>query len=47
LGNVGADVSDILIAVPHRQTNHIQEAHIAIGHMICAMVEDNLCSPKQ
>lgn len=41
-----ADLSDILIAVPHRQTNHIQEAHIAIGHMICAMVEDNLCSPK-
>jgi len=42
-----AEACDILIAVPHRQTNHIQEAHIAIGHMICAMVEDNLCSPKQ
>lgn len=46
-GGKMAALSDILIAVPHRQTNHIQEAHIAIGHMICAMVEDNLCSPKR
>ena len=46
-GGQMAATSDILIAVPHRQTNHIQEAHIAIGHMICAMVEDNLCSPRQ
>jgi D-sedoheptulose 7-phosphate isomerase len=41
-----AEVSDILLTVPHDKTNHIQEAHIAIGHMICAMVEDNLCSRK-
>jgi D-sedoheptulose 7-phosphate isomerase len=46
-GGKMAELSDILIAVPHKQTNHIQEAHIAIGHMICAMVEDNLCSPKR
>jgi D-sedoheptulose 7-phosphate isomerase len=46
-GGKMAALSDILIAVPHQQTNHIQEAHIAIGHMICAMVEDNLCSPKR
>jgi D-sedoheptulose 7-phosphate isomerase len=46
-GGKMAALSDILIAVPHRKTNHIQEAHIAIGHMICAMVEDNLCSPKR
>jgi D-sedoheptulose 7-phosphate isomerase len=46
-GGKMAALSDILLAVPHRQTNHIQEAHIAIGHMICAMVEDNLCSPKR
>lgn len=42
-----AGLSDILIAVPHGQTSHIQEAHIAIGHMICAMVEDQLCSPRR
>lgn len=46
-GGTMAALSDILIAVPHRQTSHIQEAHIAIGHMICAMVEDSLCSPKR
>lgn len=46
-GGKMAELSDVLIAVPHKQTNHIQEAHIAIGHIICAMVEDNLCSPKR
>ncbi|MEI4474234.1 D-sedoheptulose-7-phosphate isomerase [Frigidibacter sp. MR17.24] len=38
--------SDLLIAVPHGKTNHIQEAHIAIGHLICAITEATLCSPK-
>lgn len=42
-----ADLSDILVAVPHKQTNHIQEAHITIGHLICALVESALCSPKR
>ncbi len=41
-----ATFSDILIAVPHGQTNHIQEAHITIGHMICALVENALCLPR-
>lgn len=39
-------LSDVLIAVPHDQTNHIQEAHITVGHLICAIVERTLCSPK-
>ena len=30
---------DILINVPCVQTNHIQEMHIAVGHMICGFVE--------
>lgn len=42
-----AACSDILIAVPHDKTNHIQEAHIAIGHVICAIVEESLCSPRR
>ena len=46
-GGKMAFLSDILIAVTHNQTNHIQEAHIAIGHMICAIVERDLCSPKR
>jgi len=39
-------LSDLLIAAPNNRTNHIQEAHIAIGHLICAIVEEWLCSPK-
>lgn len=45
-GGEMAQFSDILIAVPETKTNHIQEAHIAIGHMICAIVEHDLCSTK-
>lgn len=48
-GNSGgkmAAVSDILLAVPDSRTSHIQEAHIAIGHLICAIVEKDLCSSK-
>ncbi|MCD1636965.1 D-sedoheptulose 7-phosphate isomerase [Martelella mediterranea] len=41
------EISDVLIAVPHGQTNHIQEVHIAIGHLICAFVEAELCQSKQ
>ena len=37
---------DHLIVVPSSQTNHIQEMHIAIGHIICSIVEDKLCQPK-
>jgi len=40
-------LSDILIAVPHRQTCHIQEAHITLGHLICSLVETTLCSPRR
>lgn len=39
-------LSDILLAVPHKQTNHIQEAHIVLGHLVCGLVEATLCSPK-
>ena len=34
---------DILLNVGSEQTNHIQEAHITIGHMLCAVIEDTLC----
>lgn len=40
-------LSDLLIAVSDDRTNHIQEAHIVIGHMICAFTEAALCSGKQ
>ena len=30
---------DVCIAVPATETNHIQEMHIAVGHVICGEVE--------
>lgn len=33
---------DYLIRTPSPDTNHIQEMHIAIGHMICGIVEEAL-----
>ena len=34
-----ASICDILLAVPASRANHIQEMHIAVGHMICGLVE--------
>jgi D-sedoheptulose 7-phosphate isomerase len=34
---------DILIKVPAARTNRIQEMHIAVGHMLCGLVEEALC----
>lgn len=40
-GKVGA-IAEIAINVPSTQTSHIQEAHIAVGHLIAFLVEDEL-----
>lgn len=48
-GNGGgkmADKSDVLLAVPSKDTPRIQESHIMIGHIICEMVEKALF-PKE
>jgi len=37
---------DYLIAVPSKETPHIQEAHIMIGHIICYLVEKELFGEK-
>ncbi len=37
-----AKYSDNLLAVPGDTTSLLQEVHIAIGHMLCLMVEDDL-----
>jgi D-sedoheptulose 7-phosphate isomerase len=34
-----ADHADILLAVPSNVTMHIQESHIALGHVITLAVE--------
>lgn len=36
------EVSDIVLHVPSEFTPHIQECHIAVGHVICDVVERHL-----
>ncbi len=36
------DLSDYCICVPSENTARVQEAHIMIGHIICAIVEEKL-----
>ena len=36
------DLADICITIPSDNTAHIQEAHIAIGHIICKLIEEEL-----
>ena len=33
---------DLCLCVPSKNTAHIQEAHIAVGHILCAIVERDL-----
>jgi phosphoheptose isomerase len=34
-----ADIANVVVAVPSRSTQHIQECHITIGHIVCDLVE--------
>lgn len=34
------NAAEIVLAVPARKTNHIQEMHIALGHILCGFLED-------
>jgi len=36
--------SDILLAVPSKDTPRIQESHIMLGHIICQLVEEKYFS---
>lgn len=38
-----ASLVDLPLIVSHRDTPRIQEVHIAIGHIICQLIEDELC----
>lgn len=40
-GRLG-ELADVTIAVPSRDTQHIQEAHVAIEHALCRLVERDL-----
>ena len=46
LGNSGgklAELVDLPLIVPHHETPRIQEVHITISHIICQLIEDELC----
>lgn len=43
LGAEGRDmglVSDLQLNIPHAKTPYIQEGQLAVGHLICALIED-------
>ena len=42
-----ADMADIIISVPSTSTQHIQESHITIGHILCDLIECCLFDDKQ
>lgn len=37
-------LADLLVCVPSAKVQHIQETHIAIGHILCQIVEEKLFS---
>lgn len=45
-GGILAHIADVVIRVPSNDTPRIQEGHIAIGHIICSVVEQNLFGGK-
>ena len=41
-GGEAAALSDVAVHVPSDRTQHIQEIHIALGHVLCALVEQRI-----
>lgn len=41
-GGILRNLVDVVIMVPSKNTQYIQEGHIAIGHIICDLVEQQL-----
>jgi D-sedoheptulose 7-phosphate isomerase len=41
-GGKMAAAAEIVIRIPSRSTQHVQEAHIAVGHILCAIIERSL-----
>ena len=41
-GGQMANIADAIIKIPSDNTQLIQESHIAVGHILCALVEANL-----
>jgi len=41
-GGIMQDVADLKLQVPSKLTNHIQECHITIGHLLCKIIEEEI-----
>jgi D-sedoheptulose 7-phosphate isomerase len=41
-----AEIADIVIAIPSKNTPRIQECHITIGHILCSLIEQELFGNK-
>jgi D-sedoheptulose 7-phosphate isomerase len=37
-----AELADVVLSVPSNKVQHIQETHIALGHLLCQLVEESL-----
>ena len=49
-GGDGGDIvklADVSLVVPSKITARIQEAHITIAHIICEMIEKELCQEQK
>ncbi|MBI2956060.1 MAG: SIS domain-containing protein [Acidobacteria bacterium] len=46
-GGALADKTDLLLKVPSRDPQRIQEAHITIGHIVCSLIEGILFPPRR
>lgn len=47
LGRDGGEIREFVdfpLVVPSNNTSRIQESHIAIGHILCSLIEEALCS---
>jgi len=42
-----ADAADHWLAVPHSETQKIQEGHIVLGHIFCALIEAQIHGARQ
>ena len=42
-----APLCDVALVVDAANTQHIQETHITIGHILCEIIQDELCAPDQ
>jgi D-sedoheptulose 7-phosphate isomerase len=42
-----ADLADHWMAIPHSETQKIQEGHLVLGHIFCALVEAAIHGDKQ